>query len=138
MSLIDDLRGVGHLIPPSHLPSLSELVSIVGGLIGYVEHGDSFLKASEEEIHSLFAGHDVTAHDINPATPAAPGPDPQVTELQSEVASLRQQLATAQAANNRTTVTTEPTPADSPPTASAEAPASSPAPPSPSAPEVGY
>lgn len=48
MSLLDDLRAIKNF-PPSHLPAVSEVLELLGKLVTYVEHGDSFIKAAEND-----------------------------------------------------------------------------------------
>jgi len=84
MSLLDDLRRIENF-PPSHLPSVSEVLEVVGLVVAYVEHGDDLLKAAEQDAKAREAGEPATAvgellsppetaepDATAPASPAAP------------------------------------------------------------------
>lgn len=124
MSLIDDLRKVENLIPTSHVPSLGEVIPIVGALIAHAEHGESLFEAAAqgaEAVAKLFAPAaadvaEVAAPELapviagaekvvealpEPAAPAAPVVEPQsdaakVAELSKTVEQLQVALAAAQ------------------------------------------
>lgn len=127
MSLLDDLRKIADF-PISHVPTISEALPILGGLIAYVEHGPTVLEAADkgaQELSDLLAGHhpaDHPVHENAPAvpevpgpvvTPPPPGPAPasssvDESELRAQIASLEQQLQTQLANQQRTTTTVEP------------------------------
>jgi hypothetical protein len=46
VSLTGDLLNAGKTLPPSHVPSPSELPGFVGALASYIEHGATFLEAA--------------------------------------------------------------------------------------------
>lgn len=130
MSLIDELRDLGKLLPPSHIPSVGEMAGVVGALIAKVEHGEQVfsddIKTDAQKLSDLLGG---TTPEPEP-TPVAPVPPvspptsitpPEATsaplpaspveasgsDLASEVSSLKaandaltQQLQTALAALN--------------------------------------
>lgn len=92
MSLLDDLRAIEDF-PPSHAPTVHEVLELVGKLAAYVEHGADLLDAAQ-------AGklHELLSPPLEPVEPpAAPDPD-----QSARIAELEQQLATARAAAQRT------------------------------------
>lgn len=143
MSLIDDLRAVAHLIPPSHVPTTSEALGVVGALLTRLEVGEQkFAEAAErgqEGIDELFRPPATESAPVAaapgsevpsvPAAAAAPSDD-ETSEaadrasLEADNARLRSELAAALGNAQRTTVT--PLPANDSAPAPA-APASSPA-----------
>ncbi|HEX6461099.1 MAG TPA: hypothetical protein VF032_19440 [Thermoleophilaceae bacterium] len=135
MSLLDDLREAAAAVPPSHQPVGAELASIVGALVGVVEHGKDFLEACKSDLKARDAGEPATAVDklfspdspspdqpAAPSSPAAPAAPAEKTpaELESEIAALQQQLQTAQANEQKTSATVEPV---EPPASGSEPPA---------------
>jgi ribosomal protein L12E/L44/L45/RPP1/RPP2 len=107
MSLIDDLRRIEHF-PPSHLPSISEVLNVVGVLVAYVEHGDQLLKAVDSDSEARQAGEPAGAVDellspteqdpqAAPAPPAAPlgaaSPTPAADDRDARIAELKRELA---------------------------------------------
>jgi hypothetical protein len=122
MSLIDELREIEHF-PPSHAPSLNEVLEIVGKLAAYAEHGDELLKAAQRDAEAREKGEPASAIDelLSPPEPEPePAPSPPAVPPSSpssrddrddEIAELRQQVATLRAAQQRTTAApTEPPP----------------------------
>lgn len=73
MSLIDTLRGLEPL-PPSHQPVSAELLEIVGKVIAYVEFGEDFLAADEQDRKARDAGEPATHVDdlLSPPPPSEP------------------------------------------------------------------
>jgi hypothetical protein len=49
MGLIEEFRALKQDMPPSHVPSSSESASMVGQLIAYVEFGDKFIDAANDD-----------------------------------------------------------------------------------------
>ena len=49
MSLIDDLRQAAGSLDPQFQPSSNETGAILGALVAYVEHGDKFLQAAQDD-----------------------------------------------------------------------------------------
>ena len=49
MSLLDDLRAAAGAVDPQFQPTSNELPGVVAALAAYVEHGDRFLKAAQDE-----------------------------------------------------------------------------------------
>lgn len=60
MGLLDDLRGIENF-PPSHVPTINEVLNLVGVLAAYVEHGDELLQAAERDADSREKGEPATA-----------------------------------------------------------------------------
>jgi len=144
MSLLDELRAIENF-PPSHVPSIAEVLELVGKSIAYAEFGDDFLKAADADREARAAGE--PAHHLDdlfsppeqepepspsappaastPAAPASPagapdGPPASTAELQQRVLELEQQLANQRAAAQRTT----PGAPSTPPASSSTPPAS--------------
>lgn len=100
MSLIDDLRQLGKVIPSSHLPSDGELKGVVGGILLFIEHGQEVfneVKNDEEKLHNLLATGDPNkSPDVpNPEAQAASqsAQEQRIIELEQQVQNL---LAVAQ------------------------------------------
>lgn len=76
MSLIDELRDLGKLIPPSHLPSVGEMAGVVGALIAKVEHGEQVfsdtIKNDAQKLSDLLGG--VAADPAPEPAPVTPPP----------------------------------------------------------------
>jgi hypothetical protein len=116
MSLLDDLRLAASAVDPQFLPAANEVLGVVGALVHYVEHGDSFLKAAEQGVDEVVkllappAPEPPPAPAAPPAAAAAPAPAAPATdaELEAQIADLQAQLATRQATAQQSTVTHEP------------------------------
>lgn len=121
MSLIDDLRKAADALPPSHKPTVNEVIDLLGAWIAYAEHGVEFLHAAEQgqqAVADLFASKQTAeAAAAEPVAepapePAAPAEAPSVAELEAENAALKAQLAAAQGAINHPVVETAPAPSE--------------------------
>lgn len=105
-NLIDELRAAVSDIPASHQPSnVTDAIGLVGSLIAYAEHGaDKFLAAVKDgNVADLWK--DAEQLEADAAAPKS------LEDAEAQIAALRQQLATQQAVNQKTTVgpvTTEP------------------------------
>jgi hypothetical protein len=71
MGLIDDLRQAAPAVDPQFQPSTNELPGMVGALVAYVEHGDKFLKAAQDEENASGKVTDMLSNGTEPA-PKAP------------------------------------------------------------------
>lgn len=83
MSLIDKLREAAPEVAPSDLPTVSELLPLVGTLIAYVEQGDKLFEAAPEADASAAAAPVAAAPSAPPvadvpvvANPVVPEPLP--------------------------------------------------------------
>lgn len=65
MDLLNRLIAAGRQIPPSHLPSLNDLVHVVGALVLHVDHGPQFLQAAEQGEGAVAAFLDAVAQQEN-------------------------------------------------------------------------
>lgn len=118
VSLIDKLREV-ETLSPSHEPTIGEVVSILGRLVAYVEHGEDFLRAAYDDAKARESGEPATrVNDLlsppppppePPPTAPAPAAAPEDADRDAQIAALRQELATAQAQLQRTQAETTPT-----------------------------
>jgi hypothetical protein len=99
-NLIDTLRSAVEQLPASHQPAnVTDAIGLVGSLIAYVEHGaENFVSAVEHgNVASLYKdAEQLAAGATEPAS---------IDEAYAEIASLKQQLAAAQAVAQLTTVT---------------------------------
>jgi hypothetical protein len=99
---------------------LNEISQLLGGVIAFVEHGEDILKAGQKDVDALEAGEPSNHVDQllspppdepepAPATAVPPPPGAPADTRDEEIASLRQQLANAQAQLGRTeaSVTTD-------------------------------
>lgn len=105
MSLIDDLRQVADLLPPSHVPSLNEIAGVVGAVIAHTEHGDSLFTAAAggaEQVAKLFAPVAATV-----AEAAVPEAAPVIALAEKAVEQLPAPAAPAPAAETSTPVELE-------------------------------
>lgn len=111
MSLLDDLRQIEHF-PPSHIPTVTEVLQVVGVLAAYVEHGDELLQAVKDDAQAREAGEKPTAVDelldpqpddtssgsaASPPASVAPAavPPGDATDKDDRIAELKRQLAAA-------------------------------------------
>jgi hypothetical protein len=103
MSLFDDLVNAGKQLPPSHVPSAHDLPGLVGAIVAFGEHGETFLKAAEagvDEVASFLGGGTTAPADTVPSS------DGLTVEERATLESLQAKIADSQKA----TVTTEPAP----------------------------
>lgn len=118
MSLIDQLRQAADTVPPSHQPTASEVIKLLGAWLTYAEHGQNFLKAAEQgadEVAKLIAGVEgepapkveapAGAPAAAPASTAAPSSE--LTQVLDGQRELSQQLSNLVAVLSRTTGTVE-------------------------------
>lgn len=93
--LLDELREVAALLPPSHIPVPAELARIVGALVHYAEHGADLIEAARGGTPDEQAHTDAVATVLVSKQPDAPKPGdtPANTATDARVAALEAQLA---------------------------------------------
>lgn len=75
MSLLDELRGIENF-PPSHLPSTSEALELLGKLIAYAEHGDKLVDAARQDAQARQADEPASGIDDLLSPPETDEPPP--------------------------------------------------------------
>ena len=73
MSLLDDLRAAAGAVDPQFQPTSNELPGVVAALAAYVEHGDRFLKAAQDEENATGKVTDMLSGDTAAAKPSNGG-----------------------------------------------------------------
>lgn len=102
MSLLDDLAKAGKNLPPSHVPSVSDIQNVVGAIVHHLEHGDSFLKASDtpQNTADFFGAGGALEHGSSHGSQEPPEEKPvaegelspaEVQELQQMILARREQ-----------------------------------------------
>lgn len=105
MSLLDDLRAIENF-PPSHLPTPTEALQVIGTLVAYVEHGEQLLEAIAADAKARQDGEPPTHVDelLSPSpTPAAAPAAVSAGDIQAA-----QEQANAQAVAQQTRVEVAP------------------------------
>lgn len=110
MSLIDELRDVAKVFPPSHSPSHGEVLGVVGALVALIEHGPNLLSDVEREYLTVAKFLGGVVDEPTPADPVTADPAvandqaDTIAALQLQNTELQQQLANAVAVMHRTHV----------------------------------
>ena len=73
MSLLDDLRAAAGAVDPQFQPTSNELPGVVAALAAYVEHGDRFLKAAQDEENATGKVTDMLSGDTAVPKPSNGG-----------------------------------------------------------------